>query len=178
MNGMTVDYGPLLFSLPIPSKTEKVLLNEWIWSNNPKDSKELYGYNMTPTGKWKYVLIMDGGKDHMVQVRDNPNVDRNDPWNPENPPIRIQAVGAEFPMWKNAYQKFKPLGGEETMVETTPNLPPRGCMTMVSHIANKPELITLVPYGSTTLRMTVFPYWDAKNIPSFKPNQLDYSRVE
>ena len=178
MNGMTVDYGPLLFSLPVSSKTEKILLNEWIWSNNPTDSKELYGYNMLPAGKWKYVLIMDEERGNLVQVKNNPDADEDNPWDPDNPPIRIQVVGAEFPLWKNAYQKFKPLKGKERMVEVTPNLPPRGCMTMVRVKCKKPELITLVPYGSTTLRMTIFPYWNAQNIPSFKPNQLDYGRAE
>ncbi len=48
MNGMTIDYGPFLFALPIKAKVEKILLNKEMWNSTPKDSKNLYGYNMFP----------------------------------------------------------------------------------------------------------------------------------
>lgn len=176
MNGVIVDYGPLLFAFPISARTEKVLLNETVWNNTPKDSKTLYAYNMLPAGKWKYVLALDRKHNNLIKVIPRTDVDLNDPWHPENAPVVIQMVGMEMPNWTLLYQKYKPWKGPEQMEPGTPALPPRGCMTMTPIKCGKPEPITLVPYGCTTLRLTVFPYWDVQDIPSFKENQLDYQK--
>ena len=175
MNGAVVDYGPLLFSLPIPAKVEKELLSDWLWSGTPADSKDLFGYNMFPDGKWKYVLALDYSNNHMARVISNPKADPNNPWDPKNPFLSIQMVGLEMPPWAMHYQEYKPHGNKpKQMAPITPPLPPRGSMIMVYQMCEKPEVITLVPYGSTTLRLTVFPFWDVRDIPSFKENQLKY----
>jgi hypothetical protein len=176
MNGMTVDYGPLLFTFPVAGTKEKILIDDYMWSGTPNDSEQLYGYNMFPTGTWRYVLIMNPDKDHFAKLVRNEKVDKQNPWNPGNPALQINVFGAEYPSWKTAYQTFKPHQGKEQFVEVTPNLPPRGTMTMVPVKCKKPERITLVPYGGTTLRMTVLPYWDARDIPAFEPNQINYSK--
>ncbi len=175
MNGMTVDCGPLLFTLPVPGTKEKILINDYLWSGTPNDSPDLYGYNMFPTGTWRVVLIMNPEKDNFARLVRNADVNPLDPWDPDNPALRIEVAGAEYPGWKSAYQKFKPHNGEERFVEVTPNLPPRGTMIMVPAKCKEPGRIALVPYGGTTLRMTVLPYWDVRNTPSFEPNQIDYS---
>ena len=174
MNGVIVDYGPLLFALPVPARTEKILLNEHVWNNTPKDSKKLYAYNMMPDGKWKYVLAIDPRNNHMIEVEHRSGVDLNDPWRSENAPVVIKMVGMEMPNWVMHYQEYKPWKEPLRMEPFTPPLPPRGSMTMTPYKCNPPERITLVPYGCTTLRMTVFPYWNTQDIPSFKENQLDY----
>jgi len=174
MNGMVVDYGPLLFTLPVSGTKEKILINDHMWSGTPNDSNGLYGYNMFPTGTWRYVLIMDPEKNNFATVISNSKVDKDEPWDPSNPALRIEVYGAEFPGWKSSYQKYTPFKGAERLVEVTPNLPPRGTMIMVPIKCKKPERISLVPYGGTTLRMTALPYWDARDISSFEPNQIDY----
>ncbi len=174
MNGMVVDYGPLLFTLPVSGTKEKILINDQMWSGTPDDSNELYGYNMFPESKWRYVLIMNPEKNNFVKVISNSKANKDEPWNPSNPALTIEVYGAEYPGWKSSYQKYEPYKGEECFVEVTPNLPPRGTMIMVPIKCKKPERISLVPYGGTTLRMTVLPYWDARDISSFEPNQIDY----
>jgi len=175
MNGMFVDYGPLLFALPIASRPEKVLLNELMWGGTPADAKDLYGYNMLPDSQWKYVLALDRTNKHRIQVVRNPIADPDNPWTTWNAPIEIRMFGLEMPNWAWLYQEFKPFKESQVRMEpVTPPLPPRGCMTMTPVLCGKPERITLVPYGSTTLRLTVFPYWDVKDIPSFRENQMDY----
>jgi DUF1680 family protein len=177
MNGVVVEYGPLLFSLAIPAKVERVLLNELQWHATPADSKSLYGYNMVPDGKWNYVLALDKARNHRAEVVENPAADLENPWNPTNSPLAIRMYGLEMPSWTLRYQQYKPFREKEIRyAPLTPPLPPRGCMTMVtvSDFCGKPEKISLVPYGSTTLRLTVFPYWDVRDIPSFRENQLKY----
>ena len=175
MNGKYVDYGPLLFALPIASRSEKVLLNDLMWGGTPADAKDLYGYNMVSVSKWKYVLALDRANNHRIQVVNNPIPDPDNPWTTESAPIEIKMFGLEMPNWTWLYQEFKPFNGSKVRMEpVTPPLPPRGCMTMTPVMCGKPERITLVPYGSTTLRLAVFPYWDVKDIPSFRENQIDY----
>lgn len=174
MNGVVVDCGPLLFALPIASRTEKVLLNDLLWSGTPADAKDLYAYDMMPDSKWKYVLALDKANNHRIEVVHNPIVDPDHPWGTKDAPLEIKMFGLEMPHWPMHFQEFKTRTGEVRMEPITPPLPPRGCMTMTPHLCGKPERITLVPYGSTTLRLTVFPYWDVKDIPSFSENQLDY----
>ena len=175
MNGVVVDYGPLLFSLPIAAKVEKVRINDLLWNGTPADSKDLYGYNMLPEGKWKYVLALDKANNHRIEVIRNPKADLENPWDPGNSPIALQMFGLEMPSWAMHFQEFKPHGNKPVQMNPiTPPLPPRGCMTMTPQICEKPEKITLVPFGATTLRLTVFPYWDVKDIPSFRENQLNY----
>jgi len=179
MNGMTIDYGPLLFALPVKAKVEKFLLNKEMWNSTPKDAKDLYGYNMYPMSPWNYVMVLDDEKNNMVQILKNKKTDKLNPWNPENPPLLIELYGTQFPKWEVLYKKYKPYGKSEDEYRIlTPPLPARGEMIMVPILCKEPERIALVPYGSTTLRLTVFPYWDARNIPSFKPNQIDYQRKD
>ena len=175
MNGVTVSRGPLLFALPIAARTEKVLLNQVMWSSNPRDSKELYGYNMLPDSRWKFVLSLDEAANHGIKVVRNPIRNVDDPWTVDRAPIELLMFGLEMPSWNMLYQEYKPFNSQETRMEPiTPPLPPRGAMTMVPRICGKPERITLVPYGATSLRIAVFPYWNIKDTPSFAENQIDY----
>ncbi len=172
MNGVVVDYGPLLFTLPIVSHTEKVRLHDVIWNNTPADSKDLYGYNMLPASEWRYVLALDEEHNNWIEVIHNPNPDPNNLWNPLNSPVEIRMYGLRMNRWELHYREFRTLNGATKMMPITPPVPPRGMMTMVPAICGKPERITLVPYGSTTLRLTVFPYWDFKDL---HPGWLDLS---
>jgi hypothetical protein len=174
MNGVVVDYGPLLFALPIASHTEKVIMHEVVWMNTPADAKGLYGYNMRPASKWNYVLALDKDHNNRVQVIHNPIADPDNPWSAEKSPIEIRMLGLELKRWVLHYQEYTTFKGETKMMPITPPLPPRGMMTMVPVMCGKPERITLVPYGRTTLRLTVFPYWDVKDVPSFIENEPDY----
>jgi len=173
MNGVVVDYGPLLFALPIASHTEKVLLHDVAWHNTPADAPGLYGYNMLPASKWNYVLALDKARNNRVKVIHNPVPDPDNPWSAEKSPIEIQMYALELTRWVLHYQVFKTLKGETKMMPITPPLPPRGMMAMVPLLCGKPERITLVPYGRTALRLTVFPYWDLQDVPSFNENEAD-----
>jgi len=175
MNGAIVEYGPLLLALPVPAKVEKVLLKDWLWSGSPSDSQDLYAYNLLPDGKWRYVLALDEERNHMARVVENPAADPNDPWNPANPALKVQMVGLEMPPWAMHYQEYDPFGGKPAgMVPITPPLPPRGSMIMVYQMCKEPEAITLVPFGGAKLRLAVFPYWDVRDIPSFRENQVKF----
>ena len=180
MNGATVSYGPLLFALPVAAKIQKVLLRENVWGSEhfPMNSPDIYAYNMTPASKWRYVLALDGKLPSGIEVIRNPGADMDHPWSLDSAPLELRVAALHMPGWPLFYQEYRPFfqPKETVMVPVTPPLPPRGCMTMTHLKCDKPEKIALLPYGATTLRIGVFPYWDIKDIPSFQENQINYQR--
>jgi len=128
-DGVAIERGPLVYSLPIEEKRERV--------KDERYSTVLNTWEMTPEGRWQYALNLD--KDSFVdkvEIIKSPMPEN--PWELETTPIKLKVPAYEHEEWDLHIHRV------------TPNLPSR----LV--IGEKTE-ITLTPLGSTLLRVSIFP---------------------
>ena len=134
-NGVALERGPLVYALPIET--------EWSAVVQPTVSTpDFPSWNATPTSAWNYALDADPDAARAVFER-KPMTD--DPWS--HPPVTLKVQARRVEGWtlrespKNPAQRF------------TPSLPDLAKLKP----AETAETLTLVPYGATHLRLTVFP---------------------
>jgi len=151
-NGVGLEWGPLVMSLGIEEKRSIV-------EEDKRSSPEFPAWTMEPASPWNYVLALDkNGKLPPVQIEKRLMI--GNPWTAENAPIRIIVPARKVPGWKlKRMKKLVMKHGEHTRVHTgniifMPALPDEETLGKASP---KTEKITLVPYGSTNLRVTWFP---------------------
>lgn len=130
-NGVALEHGPLVYALPIQE--------EWTAVVEPNYStKEFPSWNAVPKSAWNYG-VLDAEKAQFVRLPMS-----EDPWS--NPPSQIRVSALLIPGWEFVY------GPRNHRQRFTPPLP-----DLTKPPTGKPEPLTLVPYGSTQLRVTVFP---------------------
>lgn len=153
---MVVNYGPLLFALPVDGDVkEEIITNKWLDMAQPSTYN---GYDIRANSDWNYILGVDGKDNSIIRVVNSPVINKNNPWEQQPQPIQLRVPMYKDPTWTVRYQKVKSHTGEEIFEPITPPLPARGAMIFVLRRL-KPESKTLVPYGSTLLRMSMFPFW-------------------
>ncbi len=139
--GIAVEHGPLVYSLAIKTDWKPVVEEMYTTAEFPS-------WVATPTSDWNYGLAVNNAKpmQSIEFIEQAKSADANlDPW--ENPPTALSVSARKVVGWelqanpKDAAQKF------------TPPLPDLN----TSKISETVERLTLVPYGSTELRVTIFP---------------------
>jgi hypothetical protein len=145
--GVGIEHGPLVYSLPIREKwTAKV--------ERKFTTPELPSWEALPASPWNYGIALDASNlaSQVIVKRDTAENDQfHEPW--DNPPISIEVPVRRIEGWElqanpdNAAQKF------------TPCLPDLN----LASVSETLERLSLVPYGSTQLRVTIFPNLQNRN---------------
>ncbi|MGB7189744.1 MAG: hypothetical protein WBD10_06380, partial [Acidobacteriaceae bacterium] len=137
--GVALERGPLVFSLPIQEEWSTFIVPDYSTPAFP-------GYNANPVSAWNYGLVLDSGPlDRQVKIQQKSGALGDDPW--AQPPITMTVAARKIDNYRlqditnQADQSF------------TPPLPDLA----FTQVAAQTEEITLVPYGSTQLRVTIFP---------------------
>lgn len=152
---MTVNYGPLLMALPIKAtiKRDSIL--------SPKIQSQKYmGYTMTPASDWNYILGMKSNDKAEFKVMERAINTNSNPWNSSEASISIILHAFKTDSWHSVFKKIN-----GNYYEITPEVPTRGSMIYALN-GLKPQAISLIPYGCTNLRISMFPFWTSGEIPS------------
>jgi len=156
--GVAVERGPLVYALQIKED----------WQRDPQEkrqTRDFPAWNMQPGSPWNYALCLDEKllKEAEVICRDV----TGNPWQQEHAPILIRVPARRVRNWKlerkTSVRCYGIINKEEELgifmrkgdFVFTPQLPdPK---TLPKRLAKKLETITLIPYGCTRLRISVFP---------------------
>ena len=143
-NSVSIDYGPLTFSLKIKERyvkrdSRQTAIGDSQWQQGA-DAGNWPSFEIFPASAWNYALVLnkeDALKDFKIVRKNWP--DDNFPFTQESCPIEIKATGRKVPSWKI---------DEYGLCHELPE-------------ANAPkeekESITLIPMGAARLRISAFP---------------------
>lgn len=128
-NSVSVDYGPLTFSLAIGEK----------WTDL-KTPDPWSGWNVLPTSPWNYGLVLPkGDPTKSIKVVFHKG-DMNRPFTPATAPISLRVRAKRIPGWQ---------ADSDQVVSLLQPSPVRS--------EQREETVTLIPMGSTRLRIASFP---------------------
>lgn len=147
-NSVSVNYGPLTFSLKIEEDYQTVdsrrgALNEARWQGNA-DPAKWPAFEIFPGSKWNYGLPLENLNGVDLQknftVRFRPWPKTNFPFSANDTPLFIETTGKQVPDW--TMDRYG-------LCDTLPASPVTGKMPK--------EKIELIPMGAARLRVTAFP---------------------
>ncbi|MGA8940001.1 MAG: beta-L-arabinofuranosidase domain-containing protein [Acidobacteriaceae bacterium] len=144
--GVALEHGPLVYALPIQEEVTTFTVPGFSTAAFPS-------YNANPTSEWNYALALNSGDlETQVQVRQTTfdEAALKDPW---STPANTLTVAAR----KIQNYKLQSVTTEDHQ-EFTPPLPDLA----FTHVYKETEQLTLVPYGCTRLRVTIFPCASSK----------------
>ncbi len=129
-DSVSVDYGPLTFSLKIDEK--------WVrYGTNDKWP----GWEVFPTAPWNYGLVLDPNDPaKSFEVVHKPGPLAPQPFTPDAAPIELRVKARKIPAWKLDHQG---------LVEPLQQSPAQS--------SEPEETITLIPMGAARLRISSFP---------------------
>lgn len=136
--GVAVERGPLLFAHPVP---EKVTIDNRVYDNmrgkKSSDPVNFPALDIRPDGAWNYALAAKSAAEFSLVH----TAATGYPLDPGSSPVVIKVPARKVKGWTLLENRY------------TPPLPDRDNVECEAAV----ETLTLVPYGSTRLRIGVFP---------------------
>ena len=144
-NCVSIDYGPLTFSLKIKERYEKMssratALRDSGWQEGA-DESQWPSFEIHPASDWNYGILLSR---EIFMFKDSvsrkPWSADNYPWTPESVPLSLKMKGKKIPDWKiDQYGLCSPVPHSPVMT------------------AEPLEDIELIPMGAARLRISAFP---------------------
>jgi len=135
--GVGLERGPLVFSLPVASRANVV--KNYVARGKRRSTDEFPAFELFPAAPWNYGLAVRTPREVEVVARGATGW----PWTVDGAPVRLRVPARRLAEWGLVAEG-------EGGAPATPGFPAR-------RRPGKPETVELVPYGSTLLRVTVFP---------------------
>jgi hypothetical protein len=144
-NSVSVDYGPMTFSLKIEEEYMKLNSVETaIWDSRWQegaDPEKWPSFEINPVSHWNYGLIVDvENPANSFSIIRKSWPDDNYPFSTENSPIELKARGRQIPSWGI---------DQYGLVDVLPRYPVKTSEPI--------EDLTLIPMGAARLRISSFP---------------------
>lgn len=147
-NSVSVDRGPLTFSLKIDEKYQLIEGNpimeipaSWRRDLTDEQIKAWPAFDVFPGSPWNYGLVMDKSNlEESFEVTMNNWPKDNNVWGSKKPPIEIKAKGKKIPEWKLDDANMAGLMSQSPVKSK-----------------ERVEDITLIPMGAARLRLSAFP---------------------
>ncbi len=166
-NGVGVERGPLVYSYPVESKDS--IVKDYV-----KSTAAFPAIERRPNAAWNYALIVSNGEKSPFEL-----ITTNQEgyfWDSGKSPLKIRVKAKKVKDWK---LKIVENPKTKTTYLTTPEFPKE------IKTEDKTEYIDLVPYGSTLLRVSVFPEAKGKDItgeivnyPDFESKYVDPRNID
>ncbi|MDR1009821.1 MAG: glycoside hydrolase family 127 protein [Opitutaceae bacterium] len=147
-NSVSVNYGPLTFSLKIGERYERrdsveTAIRDSRWQPGVDKSK-WPSFEIFPTTPWNYGLLLDDGagvqREKSFDVQKLAWPENNFPFTPDSVPIRMTVRAKKIPQWT--------LDGHGLAGKLQPG----------PVVSREPEeTVTLIPMGAARLRISAFP---------------------
>jgi hypothetical protein len=142
-NGIGVERGPLVYALPIEAKWSSI-------AEAAYSSEEFPTWQADPVGAWNYGVLPDLTQIEVKESKPSRNIETSSwPWSSASITLTIPA--RKLQNWKYEvnpkapHQKFTPPLPESANIQSSPTT----------------ERLTLLPFGATKLRMSIFPKLDS-----------------
>lgn len=133
--GASVQRGPVVYSYAIPADVQEDTAVYANLAGKVSANPDFKSWTMTPAGKWNYALVESGLGDLKVEKTGAEGF----PFDLDSVPLKIRVPVVGVKGWTLKENRFTPALPEIVKAE--------GPVTYID----------LVPYGATTLRVTVFP---------------------
>jgi len=137
VNGIGIERGPLVYSLPIKEDWAPVVEAKWSTLDFPE-------WNANPASPWNYGIAVDE-TEILSKTEAKSTAMTSDPW--VEPPVTLTVPLRKIPGCQLRTDIKDP------NIKLTPPLP----QIAEDSIKTDTEKISVVPYGATHLRLTIFP---------------------
>ncbi len=143
-DGVAFERGPLVYAYPIAQK--------WSVVPDEQSNAEFPAYDLVPEGIWNYALLAESTVNLPKVIEEAGNAADANPWT--SPASSLSVAARQVSDWKLTRTVVN-----DEAATFTPRLP--DATVLPTELTGPVQQLKLVPYGTTELRMAVFPHLKA-----------------